>query len=166
MRLLDLPIVPGLLSGENDMKIQLPICALTVLMAWAANGLPLWASDQPGRLEPLAERQQIRDDVAIAMADGRIDNVERFVILNRAHSVLKPQEYAGLKQAMNRLSPPPATSVKPVATSVKPVAKIASSRPSSESIPKNPAPEGEITRLSFPTGLILPDRMASDFNAR
>jgi hypothetical protein len=61
---------------------------------------------KPSRLAALTARQNLHDDVCIALADGRIDPMERFTIFSHAKGVLAKQEYEGLKQTMNRLSPP------------------------------------------------------------
>ena len=61
---------------------------------------------EPSRLAALTARQNLHDEVCIAMADGQIDPAERFAILTHAKGVLTHPEYEGLKRAMNRLSPP------------------------------------------------------------
>jgi hypothetical protein len=61
---------------------------------------------KPSRLAALTARQNLHDDVCIAMTDGRIDRAERYTILSHAKGVLTKQEYEGLKRTMNRLSPP------------------------------------------------------------
>ena len=110
------------------MRSRLPItlAALLIVVAagWTpvANGLePGWLGEsvalnpgqwipfnmfKPSRLVALTARQNLRDDVCIAMNDGQIDPVERFTILSHAKEVLTRREYEGLKRTMERLSPP------------------------------------------------------------
>jgi hypothetical protein len=58
-----------------------------------------------GRYTSLAARQDLRDEVCIAMSDGRLSPDERQQILSDAKRVLKPQEYAAFKQSLEQRSP-------------------------------------------------------------
>jgi len=82
-----------------------PLPKEVVPAAWFADWIP-FNTFKPSRLVALTARQNLHDDVCIAMADGQIDPAERFTILSHAKEVLAKQEYEGLKRTMNRLSPP------------------------------------------------------------
>ena len=106
-------------------RFSIRLAALLIVVAAgltpAANGLePDWLAQsvalnpdqwipfntfRPSRLAALTARQNLHDNVCIAMADGRIDPAERFTILSHAKGVLAKQEYEGLKRTMDRLSP-------------------------------------------------------------
>lgn len=88
------------------MRSQFPLGVVAVLMTIVAGSVSVATAGEPGRLQALAEREQLRDDVCIAMADGKIDNMERYEMLSHAKVVLKPEEYEGFKRALARLSPP------------------------------------------------------------
>jgi len=109
---------------RSRLSIRLAALLIVVAAGWTpvANGLELgWLGQsvalnpnqwipfntfKPSRLAALTARQNLRDDVCIAMNDGQIDPVERFTILSHAKEVLTKQEYEGLKRSMDRLSPP------------------------------------------------------------
>ena len=82
---------------------------LLTLMASGARVATAW---EPSRLQALAARQDLCDDVCIAMADGHIDRAERYAILANAKNILKTEEYSGFKRTLNRLSPPKSTAAK------------------------------------------------------
>ena len=75
---------------------------------------------KPSRLQALAARQDLCDEVAIAMADGIITHWERAEILSDAKQILNPEEYASFKRAFERIAPPP-----PPKSAAKHHAKIA-----------------------------------------
>jgi len=109
---------------RSRLSIRLAALLIVVAAGWTpvANGLELgWLGQsvalnpnqwipfntfKPSRLAALTARQNLHDDVCIALNDGRIDPVERFTILSHAKGVLNRQEYEGLKRTMNRLSSP------------------------------------------------------------
>ncbi|MCE5266824.1 MAG: hypothetical protein LLG00_02940 [Planctomycetaceae bacterium] len=57
---------------------------------------------RPSRLAALAARQDLVDMVAVLTTDGRLDNGERATILAKARTVLRPQEYASFKRALDQ----------------------------------------------------------------
>lgn len=87
---------------------------LTIVLTIAilASPMQMASGAEPGRLAALTARQGLRDKICIAMADGQIDRGERYAILSQAKVILTPDEYKGLKRAMDRLSPP-SSSAKP-----------------------------------------------------
>ena len=105
------------------MRIRLPIGVAAVLMVTLATGASPANAGEPGRLAALTARQELRDQVCIAMAKGQISRGDRYAILSHAKNILKPEEYEGLKRAMDRISPPKAAPTKP------PVQTVASRSP-------------------------------------
>ena len=78
-----------------------------LLLAIIAAGPAAAFEIRPSRLEALAARHGLRDQVCIAMADGRISVQERIEILMDAKNILYPEEYRIFKRALNQVSPPP-----------------------------------------------------------
>jgi hypothetical protein len=110
---------------------------------------------EPGRLTAFAARQSLRDEVCIAMADGHISRAERYMILSHAKGILKPEEYAGLKRSMDRLSP-----LKPIPTRRLPQVAQRNAFPKAAPLAGSPAV------LHIPSGVVLPDRIALLSDAR
>lgn len=52
----------------------------------------------------LAGRQKIREELAVAMSDGRLSRMEQYRILLDAKDVLTPQDLHGLQQTLDRLA--------------------------------------------------------------
>ncbi|MEN6449231.1 MAG: hypothetical protein ABFC96_01960 [Thermoguttaceae bacterium] len=107
---------------------------------------------RPSRFAALAARQSLRDEVAVATADGRLDRYERAEILGDAKDVLSPAEYKAFKRAMDQRWP-----MEKPKTAVKHVAKVVE-RPSVVT----PAvdvrlSDGSSRGLVIPTGVLLPD---------
>jgi hypothetical protein len=106
------------------MRSQFPRCVGAVLVAMLAGGAQMAPAQEnvmrlslagklaqltaqgPGRLAALSARQQLRDEVCIAMADGKLSRYERSVLLANARQMLKPEEYASFRASLDRLSPP------------------------------------------------------------
>ena len=74
-------------AGDRDNLVPLTI----------AGGMAEITAQGEGRLAALSARQQLRDEVCIAMADGRITHFERSLILAHAKWILKPEEYAAVQ---------------------------------------------------------------------
>ena len=109
------------------MQSRVPICIAAVLVSMAAGGaaaalagdrdnlMPLtlaggmaeMTAQGEGRLAALSARQQLRDEVCIAMADGRVTHFERAMILAHARRILKSEEFGSFKESLDYLSPPP-----------------------------------------------------------
>lgn len=94
------------------MPIRLPMGIVAMLLTIMASGARVATAWEPSRLQALMARQDLRDEVCIAMADGHISRAERYAILADAKNILKPEEYEGFKQTLNRLSPPKSTAAK------------------------------------------------------
>jgi hypothetical protein len=62
-------------------------------------------SGGPGHLAALDARQQLRDQVCIAMADGGVSRYERQVLLTNAKNVLTTDEYLAFQQSVDGLTP-------------------------------------------------------------
>jgi hypothetical protein len=106
------------------MRSQFPRCVGAMLVAILAGGTQMAPAQEnvmrltlagklaqitaqgPGRLAALSARQQLRDQVCIAMADGKLSRYERSVLLANAKQMLKPEEYASFRESLNRVSPP------------------------------------------------------------
>jgi hypothetical protein len=80
-------------------SVLIAVCALSILSAPAF-------SQTPGGRTALAAKQRIKTEVQDALADGKINRLERAEILAGAKEVLTVKEYEGLIATMNRLSPP------------------------------------------------------------
>ncbi len=141
------------------MRIRLPMGVAAVLMTILASG-PQWApAGEPGRLAALTARQGLRDEVCVAMADGHISPAERYSILAHAKTILKPEEYEGLKRAMERVSPP-------MPSAAKRSAQVASNGSPRTALHRTPPVAAASSQPTIPAGAILPDRIASSTDAR
>jgi hypothetical protein len=99
------------------------------------------------RLGQLSTRQQLRDRVCIAKADGQISRWERARLLADAKGILKPEEYLAFKESLDRLTPPQSTGAK---YSMKYIGKTASGAAIWEKVPTNeltkpPVPQASTT---------------------
>jgi hypothetical protein len=141
------------------MRSRLLMGIAAVLMTILASGVQLATAGEPGRLAALTARQGLRDEVCVAMADGHISPAERYSILTYAKTILKPEEYEGLKRSMDRLSPPKPSPAK------RSTQTAANGSPRTVSHRTPPMVESP-SRPTIPSGAILPDRMASASNAR
>ena len=146
--------------------------AFAVLLLGVGAVAPVAAFEfKPSRLEALAARHDLRDQVCIAMADGRLSAWERAEILTDAKRILHPEEYVAFKRALDRLAPPP-----PKKTASKSRTRIArkpaAGRPAAmpevrENSPLKLPAEPPVQSVQkpargpvIPAGAILPDRMA------
>jgi hypothetical protein len=106
----------------------------------------------PGRLQALAARQDLRDMVCYALADGSINRAERRTILVQSKKVLSADEYGSFKQWLDRIAPPP----KPTAQEV---AKIAARKKAVE-LAKREAEQRHIAQQpAIPNNVIQPERV-------
>ena len=86
------------------MRNRLPISMAVVLTTLIAGAAPTAAAWELPHLTAFAARQELRDEVCVAQADGRITRLERYIILTDARSILKPEEYEAFKRAFYRLA--------------------------------------------------------------
>lgn len=86
-------------AGDRDNLVPLTV----------AGGIAQITAQGHGRLAAMSARQQLRDEVCIAMADGRMTHFERTLILANAKRILKPEECTQFKESLDRLSPPTAS---------------------------------------------------------
>jgi hypothetical protein len=109
----DSPIFAGAKNWDSppdirgDRIVTAYIRALVIgASALAVTGI-LWgnAAGQSSGRAAFAAKQRIKEQVVAAMADGQITQDERRDILLGAKSSLTAEEYFGLAQTMNRLSP-------------------------------------------------------------
>jgi hypothetical protein len=169
------------------MGIRLWVGVAAAMMTVLVGEARVAAAGEPGQRAALAARQQLRDEVCVAMVGGYISRAERYTILTHAKDVLKPAEYESFKRAVDRLSPPwPTTTARvvhatavvankrsnsPVEQAIAPlpaeapapavVAKKASSpveQPIAPLATYAPAQADSSLRLTIPTGVTLPDR--------
>lgn len=145
------------------MLSRLPVSVVTVLMTLVVGNAPMASSAEPGRLAAFAARQDLCDEVSVAMADGRIDRAERYIILSDAKGILKSDEYESFKRSLNRVSPP--TPVTKRSAKPKKPATVAQEKP-----PSPPTPSLATTILAEAEANqpeeTLPDRVASTDAAR
>ncbi len=158
-------------------RLSISVASLLLVLFAAEPASASWL--KPSRLQALAARQDLCDEVAIAMADGIITHWERAEILSDAKQILNPEEYASFKRAFERIAPPPPPRSaakhhakiagknvkKPASAKVagkKPVsAKIAGKKPASKPRPtEKPAAELSLEPV-IPAEAVQPDRMAS-----
>ncbi len=107
----------------------------------------------PSRYAALAAREDLRDEVAVATAGGRLSNDDRFEILSDAKRILRPDEYQAFKRALDRRWPPPKR--KHSANHAMAARKAAPPAPLAEAQPQ----EGPSLGPVIPAGALLPDRM-------
>jgi hypothetical protein len=172
---------------RNRLPLGITLVLMTILVAGVRTA-PAWESENllnltvagsvtevtaqgPGRLAALSARQQLRDEVCIAMADGRISRLERFLILADGKRILKPEEYAGFRESLERLSPPaPVLTKQPVKIAQKkpapamkhkpPVAKVSPAPRPMAKVSPAPRPTAKVsTTLTIPSEVLLPDRV-------
>jgi hypothetical protein len=141
------------------MGIRLSVGIATLLITILANDMRVATAAEPSRLAALNARQQLRDEVCIAMASGHMSRADRYTILTDAKAILKPAEYEGFKRALDRLSPPPVTVIRTTTLAAKkaspPVDRPA---PLQAGSPPKAAPE---VRLTVPADVSWPDRVAA-----
>lgn len=88
------------------MQNRLSVGVAALLLTLVASSTHIATAGEPGRLAAFAARQDLCDQISLAMADGQIDRAERYTILLNAKPILKPDEYESFKHTMNRVSPP------------------------------------------------------------
>jgi hypothetical protein len=146
------------------MRSRLRMGIVAVLTLIVAGGTQVAAAWEPSRLAAMAARQQLRDDVCVAMADGQINRFERYLILTDAKRCLKPEEYAGFKESLDRISPPkPATAKKPVKIMQKNLAKMVpkKSPPPAQQEAPPPAVTDYSRQSDYATEIAVREPMAS-----
>ncbi len=141
------------------MRSLLAFGIAAVLAATVVSDARKAAALEPSRLSALAARQAIRDQVCIAMANGYISRGDRYAILLHAKAVLKPEEYEGLKRAMDRLSPPQPAAAKMTAATAKVLRANAKTSPVIVSKTEPPAADGSV--LTFDNSSAAPTRDAA-----
>jgi hypothetical protein len=157
MTLVDLSIVAAF--GRKDiMGIRLSVGVAALLIAILANDVGVATAGEPGRLAAFTARKELRDEVCIAMAGGHISRADRYTILVKAKAILKPEEYEGLKRAMDRLSPSPAIAARKTAVAAQTASR--SSEQATAMHAYSPLASDPSLRLSVPTDVSLPDRVA------
>jgi hypothetical protein len=147
------------------MRLHWTLGTALVLSVLTVAGQSLAAESGGSRLTDMASRQNLRDFVCLAMADGRISQTERRLILTDAKEILPHAEYLKFKMDLDRLSPPkPSKSKQQLAKSMH---KKPSSQPTQpmqqqqaqQQVQQEPSVD-TVTGPVIPTGAILPDRMA------
>jgi hypothetical protein len=174
MTIVDLPILTCLFNGGIPMESRWLCGAAALLICVLPTAAKsVWAGE-PGRLAVLTAKQGLCDEVAVALADGRITSDERYDTLQYAKTILKPVEYQSFKRCMDRLSPPkPATSKRTAAkgqANKVAKAKAKAGSPAKTETSANHAVAGASGRQStgsksasglvIPASATLPDRVA------
>jgi hypothetical protein len=126
------------------MRLRCTLGTALLLTMLAACGQSLATGAESGRLAALAARQDLRDMICLARADGPISQADRVSILKEAKGVLPPDEFASFKRALDRIAPPKKMPAKRVAKTTR----------------KKPASVRPEAALVIPTSALLPDRMA------
>jgi hypothetical protein len=163
MKIPDLSIVTGLLQGRNTMSSRLPLGVAVLLVTIVAGNASVANAWAPSRLAALAARQDLRDEVCVALAmdHGHLSPDKRAEILGDAKNILSPTEFEGFKQALDRLSPPPKKVEKSAAQRAAQMTQRKSSsltrRQALQLMAKQPS-SGPV----MPDGATRPDRMASN----
>jgi hypothetical protein len=107
---------------------------------------------QRSRFAAIAARHDLRDEVCLAMADGRMTGAERYQIMSDAKRILKPEEYVGFQRAVDRMTRPQSGAAKhssnEAASAKKASAMLWADSPMTEELPASPI---------IPTGVVLPD---------
>jgi hypothetical protein len=137
------------------MRSRLLAGVTVVLMVTVAGGSSarIVKAGEPSRFAALAARQDLRDEVCTAMADGYLGPLERHIILTDAEQILKPEEYEAFKASVDRLLP-----LKPIA--MKRLPKVACKRPPPTKQPKAMSLAHSAAGPVVPASALLPDRAA------
>jgi hypothetical protein len=101
------------------MPSRLPLLTALLTLTILAGSTHSALGKETGRLAAFAARQDLHDEVCICMADGRISPIERANTLQAAKKILTPEEYAGFKQNLDRISMQNPVEEKPVVVAVK-----------------------------------------------
>jgi hypothetical protein len=149
------------------MSIRLPMVAVLLLMivAGGASVANAWGTS---RLAALAARQDLHDEVCIAMAGGHLSPERRFEILADARKILSPAEFEAFGRALDRVAPPPKKSAV-AAHFVRHSAQLAQRQAKSLSLTRRQALQLLAKPSSgpvIPDGVTSPERMASAGVAR
>lgn len=118
------------------------VCASSAFAGWESLfGL------RPSRYAALAARHDLRDQVAVATADGYLTGADRATILAKAKRILKADEYQAFKQSLDRRWGPKRSHVSQATaqTTVRPA-------PTSASLSV-----GASAGLVVPASVLLPD---------
>jgi hypothetical protein len=180
MNVLDLPILTCLFEGGDAVQSRWSVGMLGVLLILLADGLQVataWETGhplalaarqdlslaammgQPSRLMALTARQDLRDEVCVAMADGRITRSERYQILADARRILKGEEYEAFKRSLDRAMTP-----KSAAAKMLPIVSQGKSPPAERPkvLPVPPVPVAPVPRLADSTpALVIPTEATS-----
>ncbi len=108
-------LITVLVSGRNDAKgwdgLRLDVISISTRQQFRGTLCHVMGWKQ-GSMASFTARQELRDEVCIAMSDGRMSRTERFEILSDAQALLSPEEFEGFKQALDRHAPAPAAVAK------------------------------------------------------
>jgi hypothetical protein len=85
------------------MRNRLPFGVWALLMLTVAGGASVATGRELGRLAALAAKQDLYDEVCIALADGSISRDEQRDLLSFGKDILKPDEYQQFRVTMSRL---------------------------------------------------------------
>jgi len=147
------------------MCIHSPRVWLFSALAFCSLASVSWGS----HLRDLAIRQDLRGQVCVALADGRITPQERTEILADARLILKPEEYKSFKRALDRIAPPPQKNKSLSAKHPKGVKKSPVQAQSQKQRPTQPQmeiPAEPGLSPVIPIGAILPDAVVPRSPAR
>jgi hypothetical protein len=89
------------------MASRWPLSFMAIIMAVGIAGIKPTAALGQSHLRALTARQELRSQVCIAMADGQISRMERYIIFSNAKQELESGEYEAFRRSVDQLSPPP-----------------------------------------------------------
>jgi hypothetical protein len=116
----------------------------------------------PGRLAKLSARQQLNDQVCIAMADGRISRFERSMLLASARQVLTPEEFVVFRQSIDQSTPAMIAANRRAAYGTQ---EIAQDTPS-PATPDAPTPPRFASSRKGSVDIVLTEHVAAEDEAR
>jgi hypothetical protein len=136
-------------------------CAAAVCLAAVVSCCqPLSTQAAPSHLQALAARQELRDMVCYALADGSVNRAERRTLLLEAKEVLSADEYGKFKQWLDQIAPPPKPSPKEAAKIAARNRAIALAKQQAEQQRLAQRPAVPDAGPAIPAGAVQPDEVA------
>jgi len=144
------------------MRIQWPMGITVLLTAMVAGGGSVASGWDMGRLARFAARQDLRDEVCVAMADGVVTPQEKSELLGDAKKILSAEELTAFQRFMDRLCPPKKTAKHSKNARMQTVKRTPAPSKKSQAAPPAEASSSPV----IPTSALLPDRMVPGTRTR
>jgi hypothetical protein len=140
------------------MSSRLPLRLSIFLFAILVSGASVATAWPTSRLMALAARQDLSDEVRVALAlgHGHISPTKRTIILMDAQKTLDPKEFEAFHRAFDRVAPPPPP--RPVAKHPNSMAQQSSSLTRLQAMQLS---SRMAAKPVVPAGTTQPDRIAS-----